>query len=663
MRVVLVGFVVLVISALGAAGASANTGLVWSANGSPLTNGAELNGSSSLVVFSASPGSIECEEGHLLGELGVSGAEAHSAAFSFAVATGLSGAPCRGWGGKPAQIRGVGTPWFASLTPGVLLIKLMQLEVEIGTEVCHITVKGVKASYNLGGPLNLSFNDGVKGSGPCGKGGELSGTFALTSNGHPVEATYNSPPTGTLSGTVTDANGDVNQAGLDICNETTLICYTTETESLGDYEEIVPEGTYEVTAAPPGGGGDATVIEYGVEVKAAQTTTFSPVLPPGGTIKGTITEPSSQPVPGVYVSACFEECYESVTNSAGEYSMTVSPGEYEIEVSPPNGYTSLEAGPLTVAGGQTVTEDFTLTPPIPLPAGTTVQGVSSVVYNGHEIPIVHWEITAPIRTQACAHGTVEVTVTGENTETHTLETTPAITLTEVASGEFGGELPKLHPIHGEGTVSIKVTNCTNNSEDGTVEFTIYIDPSGQVVDGDDGNAPLSGATVTLLSGSKRTGPFAAVPNGSTVMSPGNRTNPDTTNALGEFGWDTAPGFYEVEASEAGCGTAVVGPFEVPPPQVGLKLVLHCTVRVDTTSLPEATLGQPYSATLAASGTEMPFKWKKLKPLPKGLKLSKTGVLSGTMKASKVTPGTYPIEVQVTNHAKESAKATLQLKVG
>ena len=90
-----------------------------------------------------------------------------------------------------------------------------------------------------------------------------------------------------------------------------------------------------------------------------------------------------------------------------------------------------------------------------------------------------------------------------------------------------------------------------------------------------GNAPIAGATVTLLSSDSLTGTFTAVPDSSAVMSPGNRANPDTSHADGSFGWDTVPGFYEVEASKPGCGSTTSPPFQAPPPMTSLQLVLHC----------------------------------------------------------------------------------------
>jgi hypothetical protein len=67
------------------------------------------------------------------------------------------------------------------------------------------------------------------------------------------------------------------------------------------------------------------------------------------------------------------------------------------------------------------------------------------------------------------------------------------------------------------------------------------------------------------------------------MSPANRTNPDTTDAEGRFGWDVIAGFYKVRAEKEGC----VSPenplqafvetqvLEIPPPATDLELILNC----------------------------------------------------------------------------------------
>jgi hypothetical protein len=68
--------------------------------------------------------------------------------------------------------------------------------------------------------------------------------------------------------------------------------------------------------------------------------------------------------------------------------------------------------------------------------------------------------------------------------------------------------------------------------------------------------------------------------------------------------------------------------------------------ITTTSLPNGTAKTPYTATLAASGGNPPYQWKLAagSKLPKGLKLSSSGQITGTpMAAGKTTVG-----IQVTD---------------
>jgi Bacterial Ig-like domain (group 3) len=120
----------------------------------------------------------------------------------------------------------------------------------------------------------------------------------------------------------------------------------------------------------------------------------------------------------------------------------------------------------------------------------------------------------------------------------------------------------------------------------------------------EGPVPLPGATVTLKQSFDEAGPFAAVPNESTVMSPANRTNPDTTNADGMFGWDVLAGYYTIEASKSGCDSQTTPALDVPPPVSNLELTLTClspptrsaTSASVSSSLPTSTYGQAVTFT-------------------------------------------------------------------
>lgn len=391
-----------------------------------------------------------------------------------------------------------------------------------------------------------------------------------------------------------------------------------------------------------------------------------------GSVTGTVSDTAPGPVAGALVSVCESGgCYQGLTEGNGSYTISgVADGNYVASVYPPAGSpdNATTSSLFTVSGTAATTEDITLTRPTPVPNGTVVEGNGTTVIGGNVVPMVYWQSESPITTHACTGGVVTATITAVNTSNGKKETTTPVSLTESppGSGTFSGKLPAVYPLHGEGKVVITVSGCISPSEEESVEFTIYIDPSGTVVDGNHGDAPVSGATVTLLSAESLGGVFTPVENGSVVMSPANRVNPDTSGSNGTFGWDTVPGFYEVQATKPGCGTVTTPAFQVPPPVTNLQLVLHCVqeLKVETTALPEATRGVAYSTQLEASGGVTPYKWKKTAALPKGLKLSKTGVLSGTP-STKLLPGAYPIAVKVTDdgkQAKQTATTTLTLEI-
>jgi hypothetical protein len=94
----------------------------------------------------------------------------------------------------------------------------------------------------------------------------------------------------------------------------------------------------------------------------------------------------------------------------------------------------------------------------------------------------------------------------------------------------------------------------------------------------------------------------------------------------------------------------------------LKVVF---IEITTTSLPVATRGTAYSATLGELGGVGPFTWKSNVALPAGLTLHATkGTITGTTSATAAI-GTFSIVFTVTDSAtptKHSASVTLSLKV-
>jgi hypothetical protein len=190
-----------------------------------------------------------------------------------------------------------------------------------------------------------------------------------------------------------------------------------------------------------------------------------------------------------------------------------------------------------------------------------------------------------ISTTGCSGGLATATLTG----LEELGYVQSITLDEIPAGAYTGTFAPALTYHGLASISIAISGCTPAT---TITFELYIDPSGIVRDTFDN--PVVGATVTLYSSQDSDGLFVAVPDGSAIMSPGNRVNPDLTSVGGLFGWDVVPGFYKVRAEKAGCSAQDGGAFvettvmTIPPPVTDLELILICQ------EPPSASAGGPYS---------------------------------------------------------------------
>ena len=108
---------------------------------------------------------------------------------------------------------------------------------------------------------------------------------------------------------------------------------------------------------------------------------------------------------------------------------------------------------------------------------------------------------------------------------------------------------------------------------------------------------------------------------------------------------------EATATEAGTTATLRVPYG---PCVNLK--------VETAGLPAATPDVAYrAAPLAACGGVAPYKWKKTAALPKGLKLTKTGLLTGTP-SKRLASGSYSIAVEVKDKTRKTASAILTLEI-
>jgi len=333
--------------------------------------------------------------------------------------------------------------------------------------------------------------------------------------------------------------------------------------------------------------------------------------PPGAaTLTGFVRDQTGQPQSGSPVQACpipSGSCVVGFTASDGHYTIVgLAAGSYRLTAFPPAGSSAMsaQAGPVMLDTGSRVAVDLVLTAPQGPPAGTTITSHGSTADG---IPVLYWTDPISLDTAACsgATATYVIVLNGSTVRSGTLTETPE------GSGQFHAAVDAFYPLHGNATVTITVT-CPGRAPTQNT-FNIYIDPSGTVVNtlGD----PVAGATVTLLRSESAGGPFAAVPDGSAIMSPSARSNPETTGPDGTFHWDVLAGFYRVQASKPGCvvpGThdpsATSATYEVPPPALGITLVLDCgenaTTSATTLSADPATavVDQPVLLTATITGT-------------------------------------------------------------
>ena len=288
---------------------------------------------------------------------------------------------------------------------------------------------------------------------------------------------------------------------------------------------------------------------------------------------------TTNPLQGAYLQVCPNgetdpsDCVEATSGADGSYDVTGVPtGQDVVTVFPPDGTDW--SGPLqqtiTVNSGNVSGIDFTLQPPQPPPTGTSITDIGT---SDQGVPIIYWTNQETLTTMGCAGGTASYQISDE---TGAVVKTGAMKESPSGSGSYSAAVGSFYPVHGNAYVTITITCGTNTTK---ITFEIYVDPSGTVVD--QNNRAIRGATVTLYQevGSS----FSAVPDGSGVMSPANRSNPGVTDSKGHFGWDVLAGTYQVTASHSGCvnmlnpsSAAAYSPIiAVPPPATGLTIQLSC----------------------------------------------------------------------------------------
>ncbi|MFM7270252.1 MAG: carboxypeptidase regulatory-like domain-containing protein [Actinomycetes bacterium] len=309
------------------------------------------------------------------------------------------------------------------------------------------------------------------------------------------------------------------------------------------------------------------------------------------TLSGTVRSAAAgTPIAGAFVSACEGGTWNCAVGSSaadGSFSLTVYDGDWSVTAEA-TGYFAQTGPSVSVSGGSVTGVVVTLAAPQPIPPGVVVDTASRGTATEGS-PTTYWQDAITVRIPSPSGAT-------SATATFTLPDgySETVNLVETSPGEWTATFAAPYPHHGDGTITWNFDYPDQPDVNGS--FNVYIDPSGEVrtVEGD----PIVGATVTLYRADDPSGPFVAVPDGSPIMSPSNRTNPDLTDGIGHFGWDVIPGFYKVRAEKPGCTApdwtadyveSAVLP--IPPPVTDLDLRLSCpTVSAGDVSVIEGDAG-------------------------------------------------------------------------
>ena len=334
---------------------------------------------------------------------------------------------------------------------------------------------------------------------------------------------------------------------------------------------------------------------------------------PAGGITFTLT--SSNPAVVTVPSSIF---LSATSTSVAVRLTSVAAGSAVIHVSGPNipdataNVTVTQPGSVTLTGPATVglsqSANLTVALSSPAPAaGVTVDLTSSDIT---KVEVSPSSVTIP---PGATTPSVTPQVIGVNVG--------AATITASASG-YASSAPLL--VNVNATVTWITQNVTIAGIGKQALLTLRLSAT----------APTAGLTVNLSSSN----PHVA-----------------TIQATGVFIWDgsTAPGIV-IPVNSVGLGTTVIHASATNVPDATTTVTVTGGPSITSASLPNASIGVPYSTTLTGSGGVTPYTWSAA-GLPAGLTINTaTGTISGTPSATgtstvtvTLTDSTQPTPVSVT----------------
>jgi Putative Ig domain len=390
-------------------------------------------------------------------------------------------------------------------------------------------------------------------------------------------------------------------------------------------------------------------------------------LPALNHITGRVQDSDGKPVSGVGVNASatingqqFEA--HADTDSTGQYSLNVANGNWDVNLNCGDGGDGLNNvfgnGNYLCPDGQGVainnnngTADFTV-----LLAGA-YNHITGRVQDSSGNPISGVGVNA------------SATINGQQVSTHADTDQNGGYSLSVANGNWnvslncGGGGDGLDNILGSGNYQCPNSqNVTISDRDGSANFSVQTAQSLQITTTSLPDGTVGTFYTQQLQATGGTPPyFWWLPGGSITLPPG---------VSGDMSF-SSDGTISGTPGKAGTYTFWVGlsvnnPYQMVTQQLSLTITSSAGLQISTTSLPDGTVGVPYSAPLSASGGQAPYIWQlalgSAAP-PDGLSINPDGSISGVPTASQ----TSTFIVQVTDSSSQvltkvfsiSIKATAQ----
>jgi hypothetical protein len=477
------------------------------------------------------------------------------------------------------------------------------------------TLSGTPAAGTGGSyPINITASNGVSPN--------ATQSFTLTVNGAPVitsasSDTFTEGSSGSFTVTTTGyPTASLTQTGT----LPTGVTFTDDgngTATLSGTPAAGTRGSYPITITAANGIGNNATQSFTLSVDAAPAITSGDFTTFTVGSAGTFTVTTSgRPTAAISETGALPTGVSFVDNGNGTATLSGTPaagtgGSYSITIAASNGVSpdASQTFTLTVDQAPAITS---------ADAATFAEGTAdsfTVTTTGYPTAAFQESGSLP----------AGVTFADNGNGTATLSGTPTA----------GGSFP------------LTITASNGVSPNATQSFTLTVGTAPTITSADAATFPLGSA-----------GSF-------TVTATGNPT--PTITASGTMPHGVTFSNDTLSGTPTQAGTFQIGFVAnngVNPQAVQYFTLTVTGLKITTTSLNTATVGSAYnSQQLTASGGIAPLKWSKTGSMPKGLKLSSSGLISGTV-SSKATPGNYSLTIKVkdSDKPKQTATATFTLTV-